>query len=99
MPALQRSISLRGPRFFADGAAIMFVNHLDGSTRDGPRQATAEDQAAHPAAWASYEADDGRDPLKPTLVAIDPPDGRPEPEEGPHARKRREAAQRAEENA
>ncbi|HEY5412902.1 MAG TPA: hypothetical protein VIJ94_19470 [Caulobacteraceae bacterium] len=57
MPALQRSVSQRGARFYQDGEQIMFVRHLDASTREGPRAATEADRAAHPDAWAAFEAE------------------------------------------
>jgi hypothetical protein len=52
MPTLQRSLSIRGARFFRDGDQVMFVRHLDASTREGPRPATDEDRVSHPDAWA-----------------------------------------------
>ena len=66
MPVLERSISLRGPRFFVqaipdgDGEierTIMFVNHIDASTRTAPRPATREDSVEHAEAWAAFCAD------------------------------------------
>lgn len=94
MPALQRSISLRGPRFYIDGDTLMFVNHLDGSTRDGPRPATVADRDAHPDAYAKGEG--GADtPFKPLLTFSDPEEGRPAPEPGPHAQRRARAAEAA----
>ena len=56
MPALQRSVSLRGARFYRDGEEVVFVRHLDASTREGPRPATDEDRAGHPDAWALFAA-------------------------------------------
>jgi len=56
MPALRRSVSIRGARFYQDGDEVMFVRHLDASTREGPRAATDEDRAGHPEAWADYAA-------------------------------------------
>jgi hypothetical protein len=50
-------IGLRGPRFWHDGGVIRFVNHLDSSTRDGPREATEADKVAHPEAFAKLGAD------------------------------------------
>ena len=60
MPALQRSVSIRGARFYHEGDEVMFVRHLDASTREGPRAATDEDKAAHPDAWAKFS----REPVK-----------------------------------
>lgn len=67
MPALSRMLTAtRGPRFYGaseeddDGEAVpvlMFVNYLDGSTRDGPRHATEEDAVAHPKAWGDFVAE------------------------------------------
>ena len=56
MPALQRSVSMRGARFYRDGEEVVFVHHLDASTREGPRLATDEDRAAHPDEWAAFAA-------------------------------------------
>ena len=57
MSVLNRSINLRGPRFFVDDGRLMFVMHLDASTREGPRAATKDDSLAHPEAWAVFCAD------------------------------------------
>ncbi len=57
MPTLQRSVSIRGARFYRDGETVMFVRHLDASTREGPRPATDEDRSAHADAWMAFEAD------------------------------------------
>ena len=59
MPALERMHGPRGPRFWLDGDILRFANHLDASTRDGPRDATDADVAAHPDAYAKLggEAD------------------------------------------
>lgn len=57
MPALNRIIAPRGPKFFVDQDAMMFVLYLDGSTREGPRAATREDSLAHPDAWSAFVAD------------------------------------------
>lgn len=54
MPALQRSVSIRGARFYQDGEEVAFVRHLDASTREGPRPATDADRAEHPDAWAQF---------------------------------------------
>ena len=91
MPALQRSISIRGPRFFYDDGELMFVNHLDSSTREGPRPATKADSLAHPQAWAAFQSEDPDHVLKPVLRAIDPEGGPPTPEKGAHARRREQA--------
>lgn len=56
MPALQRSIAARGPRFYLDGEHLMFVRHLDASTREGPRKATPADKKTHADAWDAYQA-------------------------------------------
>ena len=55
MPALQRSVSVRGVRFYREGEEVMFVRHLDASTREGPRPATEADKSAHPEAWAACQ--------------------------------------------
>ena len=57
MPTLQRRVSMRGPRFYREADALMFVHHLDASTQIGPRPATDEDKAAHAEALAALEAD------------------------------------------
>ncbi len=55
MPTLQRSVSIRGARFYREGEEVMFVRHLDASTREGPRPATDEDRAVHPDAWMAFD--------------------------------------------
>ena len=62
MPALQRSVSMRGARFYLDGERVMFVRHLDGSTREGPRVAAAADQEAHAEAWRAFRAEQPAEP-------------------------------------
>ncbi len=57
MPMLQRSVSIRGARFYRDGEGVMFVRHLDASTREGPRPATDADRSAHPEAWTAFGGD------------------------------------------
>lgn len=57
MPALQRRVSQRGPRFYREGGELMFVHHLDGSTHIGPRPATDEDKAAYDEALAALEGE------------------------------------------
>jgi hypothetical protein len=76
MPALQRRVSLRGPRFWSEGERVLFVHHLDGSTRIGPREAEEADKAAHAGAWADFEARRAAEPFKPLVAFADPP-GRP----------------------
>jgi hypothetical protein len=70
MPALQRSVALRGPRFYADDGKLMFVNVFDAFTRDGPREATEADAEAHPQAAGAYVEQAEGEPLKP-LVAFE----------------------------
>lgn len=70
MPALQRSVALRGPRFYSDDGKLMFVNVFDGFTRDGPREATEADATAHPEAAGAYTTGAGAEALKP-LVAFE----------------------------
>jgi hypothetical protein len=53
MPAIIRNTGPRGPRFFEDNGTLRFVNVVDASTRDGPRDATDEDRIAHPEAFAA----------------------------------------------
>jgi hypothetical protein len=64
MPALQRSVSIRGARFYQEGDQVMFVRHLDASTREGPRAATNQDRWTHPEAWGEFDAD--RPPAAPS---------------------------------
>lgn len=90
MSAIERRLSIRGARFYDDGE-LMFVNHLDGSTRDGPRIATDADKQAHPGAFRAYVAAPTENPLTPLVSFRDPPDGPPPKEPGPYARKRAEA--------
>lgn len=72
MPALQRSVSIRGPRFFKDGDDVMFVNHVDGSTREGPRKATRADKAKHAPAYEAFKADAQSEGLAPLIRPQDP---------------------------
>lgn len=58
MSTIIRNTGPRGPRFYVDGEALRFVNVVDASTRDGPRDATEEDQAAYPQAYAAFERGD-----------------------------------------
>ena len=83
MPPLERRISLRGPRFYiaeaiGPGRVIMFCNQIDGSTRDGPRLATEDDQAAFPDAWKALAAEVESEPVAPlqriTVHTPDPDD-------------------------
>jgi len=76
MPALERRISLRGPRFWRDGEALMFERQLDGSTREGPRPATDADRAAWPEALAAADGGTAEAPGRPLLTAHDPARGR-----------------------
>ena len=62
MPTLQRSVSRRGTRFYRDGEAVMFVRHLDASTREGPRRAEPADRTAHAEAWATFRASEPSEP-------------------------------------
>lgn len=58
MPAIIRNTGPRGPRFFEDGGVLRFVNVVDASTRDGPRDATDEDRQTHPEAFAAFGRED-----------------------------------------
>ena len=64
MPALQRSVSQRGARFYRDGDEVMFVHHIDASTREGPRKAAKQDSLAHPEAWAEFQSDEPKAPRR-----------------------------------
>jgi hypothetical protein len=77
MPTLERRISLRGPRFWRDGGALMFAHQLDASTREGPRPATDADKAAFPGALAQAEVETDDAPGAPVLVARDAAPDRP----------------------
>lgn len=46
-----------GPRFFLDGADLMFEHVIDGSNRIGPRLARPRDKDDHPEAWGLYQAE------------------------------------------
>jgi hypothetical protein len=72
MPALERRISLRGPRFWRDGAVLMFERQLDGSTREGPRPATDADRAAWPEALAAADTLSAEAPGERLVSARDP---------------------------
>ena len=69
MPVLERRIAIRGPRFFTEDGELMFVNHLDGSTREGPRKATESDIEAHPKAFAERDGPGQDAPGKPMISA------------------------------
>lgn len=69
MPALDRQIALRGPKFFRDADGdVKFVHHLDGSTRIGPRDLHPEDREVYAAAWDAFMADEPPEPLKPMVT-------------------------------
>jgi hypothetical protein len=56
-----RSVTLRGAKFYRDGAdqtRVLFVNYLDSATRDGPRPATEKDAAEQPDAFGRFLAED-----------------------------------------
>lgn len=73
MPALSRMVSIRGPRFWHDDEGqLLFVNHLDGSTRDGPRPATAADKKAHPEAYAESKTSTAEPPGGVRLRSVTP---------------------------
>lgn len=92
MPALERSISLRGPRFYGEGERIMFVHHYDAMTREGPREATKADSLEHGEAWARFTGElTPNDPLRPLLAFSDPPEGRPAAEPSQRQLKREAA--------
>lgn len=59
--SLIRNVTLRGAKFYRDGddqTRVLFVNNLDGSTRDGPREATEADVEAHSEAFGAFLASD-----------------------------------------
>ncbi len=56
MPSLDRRPGVRGPMFWMGDETIMFVNHFDASTRDGPREASEDDSLAHPEAFSVFKA-------------------------------------------
>ena len=72
MPALQRRISLRGPRFYEDGGKLMFVNHLDGSSCIGPRVATKDDKKDYAESFAAFQAGDVPTPMGPLVTFTTP---------------------------
>jgi hypothetical protein len=90
MPALERRISLRGPRFWREDAALMFVNQIDASTRDGPRPATEDDKAAWPQAFAAAGFV-GADPPGGPLISARDAGPRPAPPPRPFAARRESA--------
>ena len=92
-PVLVRRISPRGPRFWFEGETLMFANQLDGSTRDGPREATDADRVAHAGAYsAALELQEADPPGQPILSARDPAVKPPAPTR-PYAEKRARAAE------
>lgn len=79
MPVLQRNNAPRGPRFYKDDGKLLFVNILDGSTREGPRPATADDKATHAEAFEVFKS--GEEPAFPgskPLVSFVTPEKTPE---------------------
>ena len=101
MPALVRSISKRGPKFYRVGDELLFVLHIDSSTQVGPRAATREDAEEHPEAWAQFVEEqtvEGKarehdvTPFSPMVTFETPEGGEPIKEIGPHAAKRAKAA-------
>ena len=54
MPTLQRSVSIRGARFYREGDDVLFVHHLDASTREGPRAATDEVSVRSPRSTSAW---------------------------------------------
>lgn len=91
MPALERRISLRGPRFWDEGNTMMFCNQIDGSTRDGPRPATQEDEDAHPEAFAAALNADSSAPGSP-MISVRNPAQKPPPAPKPYAERRARAS-------
>lgn len=107
MLAPSRLLGPRGPRFYGEGAQIMFVNVLDSTTREGPRQATKADSLAHVEAWAKFTGElPDADPLNAGLSFRDVEEGegptdpeaeKPADEPGPYAKRRQAARDRGEE--
>ena len=96
MPALSRMVSIRGPRFWRDGDKLMFVNHLDASTRDGPREASAADIDAFADAFEAFEGEDTGAPLGPLVSFKTPQINRTDTTpDRPHARRRDATLQKA----
>lgn len=102
-PVMNRTIALRGPKFYRDGedrAKVLFVNHIDSSTREGPREAMETDAVGHPDAWQRFVAEEAgiepQTPLRPLVSFVDPPEGLPKRQKGPHEQKRDEAHERGE---
>lgn len=108
MPALERRTSLRGARFWLvdveelwvhgklwarQGGTLMFCNQIDGSTRDGPREATEEDVAAFPQAHADMDLAGNDAPGKP-MISVRDPERKPADPPRPYAAKREAARQR-----
>jgi hypothetical protein len=56
MSAIIRNVGPRGPRFYEDQGALMFINVIDASTKEGPREATDEDRKEHPRAYEAMGA-------------------------------------------
>ncbi len=80
MPALKRSINIRGPHFYAEDGMLMFVNHFDASTRDGPRAATKDDSLEHPEAWSKFVTEvEAAERAENTQAEMNKRDPRPNP--------------------
>lgn len=77
MPALDRRISTRGPKFWEQGDDVMFVNFIDASTRDGPRLATDDDIAMYPDEYRRAFDAPSYDPPGVPLVQIRDPEETP----------------------
>ena len=92
MPALERRISLRGPRFWIEDGKLMFCNQIDGSTRDGPRDATPADKASFPDAYAKGPA--GDDAGLGSMLSVSNPETMPAEPPRPFAERRERAGQR-----
>jgi len=84
MPALERQMVIRGPKFFMDGDTVKFVHHLDGSTRIGPRELAPEDPDVYAEAWKAFSDEQkgmGQpEPLRP-MVTFETLDGTEKPPE------------------
>lgn len=94
MPALERRISLRGPRFWMDDGKLMFCNQIDGSTREGPREATSADRHNFPTALEGMMAQTpNADPPGQPLISTKDPDIIPAPAPKPYAERRARAAE------
>lgn len=53
----------RGPQFVKEDGKVLFLYRSDASSVVGPREATEQDKAQYPEAWAEFRRLENVDPL------------------------------------